>query len=309
MDNTEKLVVIGSRAMLRHASQLAATRKPRDIDYIAPWSAVDNVVKNLGYPIEYLHGGKKIVTKADHGAIYEFEIAWPDSLAAELYQYVLDDPESICDGGLLVYASLDVQYTLKMSHRFLRNSPHFLKTMSDTKILRDLGAKIPENLVDWYKARTAETYDYAHPSLSQSKKDFFAGDGVPYVYDHDSIHQVVKVRHQPAYEYFKVPGEDVKCSRELFDACIYDIRLSAVYEESCVLALERSQIPFPHVHADDSFAMALMKVCTSITSGWFREFAWENYDAVMGMYAHMPNYSEMFKDAVAAGEVKMHSPG
>ena len=30
--------------------------------------------------------------------------------------------------------------------------------------------------------------------------------------------------------------------------------------------------------------MALMKVCTSITSGWFREYAWENYDKVLDLY-------------------------
>ena len=30
--------------------------------------------------------------------------------------------------------------------------------------------------------------------------------------------------------------------------------------------------------------MALEKVCTSITSGWFREYAWENYHRVVHMY-------------------------
>jgi len=32
------------------------------------------------------------------------------------------------------------------------------------------------------------------------------------------------------------------------------------------------------------FEMALMKVCTSITSGWFREYAWENYQKVLDLY-------------------------
>jgi hypothetical protein len=31
---------------------------------------------------------------------------------------------------------------------------------------------------------------------------------------------------------------------------------------------------------------ALDKVCTSITSGWFREFAWQNYDEVVKIYHH-----------------------
>ena len=54
---------------------------------------------------------------------------------------------------------------------------------------------------------------------------------------------------------------------------------------SCVLALERSQIPNDFsVDPNKIFLYALEKVCTSITSGWFREFAWENYHLVVKMH-------------------------
>lgn len=86
-------------------------------------------------------------------------------------------------------------------------------------------------------------------------------------------------------------------SKELFFAASERVRLCGVYEETCVLALERSQIPYDFKpDARWSFEMALMKVCTSITSGWFREYAWENYDKVLDLYDEMGenNYIERF---------------
>lgn len=80
-----------------------------------------------------------------------------------------------------------------------------------------------------------------------------------------------------------------------------EIQLLGVLEESYVLALERSIIP----HNSDrrrAFAMAISKVCTSITSGWFREFAWENYDDVVALYDD--NFVDKFRAALAAGHIK-----
>jgi hypothetical protein len=56
-------------------------------------------------------------------------------------------------------------------------------------------------------------------------------------------------------------------------------------EETYVLALERSLIPFPgKMQPRDAFKLALQKVCTSITSGWFREYAWNNYRKALESY-------------------------
>ncbi len=80
-------------------------------------------------------------------------------------------------------------------------------------------------------------------------------------------------------------------------------RLYGVLEEAYVLALERSQIPFAgKVTPRQSFDIAIEKVCTSITSGWFREFAWENYDKVVELYRD--DYVEKFKAGVDKGIVK-----
>lgn len=83
-------------------------------------------------------------------------------------------------------------------------------------------------------------------------------------------------------------------SKDKFFSCHPNVQLYGVLEEAYVLALERHQIPNnfkPDPKA--SFDIALEKICTSITSGWFREFAWENYYKVQELYS--PNYVTKFK--------------
>jgi hypothetical protein len=108
--------------------------------------------------------------------------------------------------------------------------------------------------------------------------------------------------YQPAYEVYKEDQAEVFCSKELFEASPMHVRLHGVLEEAMVLALERSQIPFPGMKTPlESFLMALEKVCTSITSGWFREFAWENFNEVLDLYD--PNYVNQFWEDVKSGVV------
>jgi hypothetical protein len=56
----------------------------------------------------------------------------------------------------------------------------------------------------------------------------------------------------------------------------------------------------------EAFDMALSKVCSSITSGWFREFCWENYDAIADLYSD--DYVIKFECGVMSGLVKPHNP-
>lgn len=90
-------------------------------------------------------------------------------------------------------------------------------------------------------------------------------------------------------------------SRQKFESLPRRVRLNGVLEESYVLALERAIIPHD-VDPEKAFLMALSKVCTSITSGWFREFAWENYHAVRRLYD--PTFVDKFRHALSAGNVK-----
>ena len=321
------MLLIGSRALVANNPELEGTRRTVDWDFICTieqfttWHKANKDTLQFAVPTQ---GGKYYHARDKDGMNYEFELAWEGTTALEMLNWNRSN-----DGNKEqeVASNFDL-YMLKMAHRYKRNSPHFLKTMKDIHFLRekldknglsgmakDQSRWIPEDQ-DWFKRREAESYDYAHPKLNVSSKDFFNGDGVNYVYDHDSIHEAVALisvaekdftgtgtqwAPRPAYTYYMKDDSEVMTSKEKFMAQRWEIQLYGVYEESCVLALERSQIPHGlgkegGPSARWSFEMALMKVCTSITSGWFREFAWENYQKVLDLYNELGenDYIERF---------------
>ena len=293
------MLVIGSQAMNHHFPDVV----PNDTDIIGTmdefrvWSrSFDKGDIVLCKPLSTT----KMHVRTKSGWNYEFEIAG----AGDTNERLLDRYSP--GGGHSLHAPLEVLLMLKLSHRYRRNSPHFLKTMRDIQKLRAAGVELDDWLKEVLAQREAETYTYAHPKLDVSKAAFFDGDGVPYIYDHDSLHLTVAMTEStrrcagpsvvgksvsyyetytiPAYTFYMADGAAVMTSKKKFFDMPERIRLYGVYEESCVLALERSQIPFPEASPRKSFEYALMKVCTSITSGWFREFAWENYDKVLDIY-------------------------
>lgn len=301
------LTLIGSRAMNLRLPEWEH-RATTDIDLVGPLDETQRWFKerfgkpDRSYPIA---GGKKwLMTQGK--TICETEITWPGSSAHQLQMATARDAETKClkDGTFL--PTLDFLYGLKLTHRYLKNSPHFLKTMRDVQAMRRSGAKIPEHHKEFLTQREKDTYAYKHPSLNQTKKDFFNGDGVNYVYDHDDIHRIVALPDQPAYKLFAKDGSEVASDKGKFAFLPRSEQLRAVREESCVLAIERSLVPHPGaLTPEQAFRTALMKVCTSITSGWFREFAWENYDSVVATYED--TYATRFFAAVDRGEVKLHA--
>jgi hypothetical protein len=318
MPNPNELLVVGSVAAATRASGFA--RHPlKDVDFIATHDAFENILMpslkgDVASVSPFDKGKKMLITlePREHMPVIEVEMAWPGSTGRQLIDLVAQQKvayhHNVHMGGPVVWAgapSLDVLFALKSSHRFLRNSPHFSKTRRDWLNMRSAGAKVPAWLEDWLKAREKETYWYKHPNLSQSKTDFFKDDGIKYVYDHDTIHLSVARHHsgQPAYSFFLKDGCPVAVDKNKFFRMGDVLRLNSVIEEATVLALERSQIPHPGVLTpDQSFRIALMKVCTSITSGWWRDYAYEVYDEALAQYNH--GYLEKFHKDVASGLVK-----
>lgn len=231
------------------------------------------------------------------GGVHEIEVATTGSTAEKLLVILSNNRVS----------KVDLAYTLKMSHRFLRNSPHFEKTWKDIQDLRKVGAKIPPELSEWFIEREKETYYYNHPSLNKSKEEFFDTKGVEYIYDHDSIHEAVAIENEPAYKSFLI-GE-VKTCKKLFEQQSFDTKLNAVLEEAMVLAIERSLIHIndPEVKEHEVWRYSLMKVCTSITSGWFREFAWEHYGLCCKLYySRVQGFWDKFQTALNDGKILPH---
>ena len=260
-----------------------------DHDYLCTEQEWDEISSQKGWDLVERVGNKgHLKYKDDH---YEFEVAQKGSSTEDLIDYCINN-------GYLHTAPLEVLYLLKMSHRYKKDSPHFYKTMQDIHFMRSIGAWIPEELQDILVKREKETYNYSHPNLNVKSKQFFSGDNIDYIYDHDTIHQAVAILDEPAYKSYMKDGSEVMTSKEKFESQEDVIKLLGVYEESCVLALERSQIPNDFsVDPEKSFMLALSKVCTSITSGWFREYAWENHNKVVAIYRKLgkDDYIQRFK--------------
>jgi hypothetical protein len=304
------MIVIGSTALAYYEEGIT----PNDLDLVGTYDeavAFKKVFQATSfYPINH---GKSIFMRNAAGKICEVEVAWPDSRAEKFIQFIetvdrahLEVVELEGYGGYEVdLPNLQVLLLLKMSHRYLKDSPHFLKTMKDIWHLRAMGAEILEGHKAFYEQRMKDTYTYAHPKLNVSKDGFFdaVATGVEYTYDHDSIHEAVKHMKKPAYSYFKEDESEVMVSRELFDKQPHMIKIYSVLEEAYVLAIERSLVPYPGgMTPEEAFKMALMKVCTSITSGWWREFAWEHYYLVERVYND--TFFKKFQAALDAGIVK-----
>lgn len=297
-----KILMIGSLASHRNGLKLRKTFV--DHDYIASPDAVGTLLS--------LYGSKNVTTIDDSHIfsipdensiiknVLEIEVAIPGSTSEALLEKYDED---------LQVATLNDLYLLKMSHRYKKNSHHFLKTMHDIHAMRAAGAVIEDPKL--LKKRQKETLNYNHPKLNGvSSQKFFADSHIQYAYEHDDIHVAIARGERPAYTYYMQGDQEVNCSKDAFFSCSEELRLLGVYEEACVLSLERSIIPFK-IEGDEnrkkSFLFALEKVCTSITSGWFREFAWENYKKVVDLYD--VEYVDRFYKAVDNGQVRLYNSG
>lgn len=286
------MLVIGSRA-LDHAGLIGYDDiKNSDWDFIADefhWNQFKGQMFGAEVEVQNpdvrafkcMHNGRETYFEAyivtDHGNHEEKTSS--DLLLEYAGEYLKKDNMS----GLY-WASPEMCLAIKLSHRYKKNNPFFRKTMHHIRFLRNKGITLDSKLQEIMELRQKETLNYKHPVLDVKKTTFF--DDTIYTYDHDSIHEAVALAGRPAYTFYMKEGSEVMTSKEKFMALPEEIKLAGVYEETCVLALERSQIPndFKNVSAEHSFNMALEKVCTSITSGWFREYAWENYHKVQQIY-------------------------
>jgi hypothetical protein len=303
------MLIIGSKA-LQHHGVLPSGRVPSDTDIIGTFKEYQKFAREGKWKVNVpLSGNKfKLVDKDNH--INEFTIAWDGSTDKELLD-LMEVGEFATK-----YATPHIVLLLKETHKYLKNSPHFNKTMEDIIYLRETlnctvndyiktfdGWHNNNALRKWYDRREKETYNYSLPKLNQGKKDFFNDDTLEYIFDHDLTHEVVALGDRPAYLEYKPEDVEVWCDKGMFFECDELTKLKGVYEESLVLTLERWLVPNDFkVNPYDGFKIALMKVCTSITSGWFREYAWENYHRVLQMYSN--DFVDQFKVALSSGEIK-----
>lgn len=272
------MLIIGSYALKQYKPEIV----PKDLDYMCIESELDEQIKYFNIMKDFtIHKRTPDYCHITcNGFNYEFYIAHDNNSTEQLMKYsnAWGYDKDKC-------ADLNILYAIKLSHRYLRNSPHFIKTRAHIRDMEAMGAKIVDPVLQKIlDLREKETYNYAHPVLDQSKDTFFQ-DEVGYIYEHDTIHAAIAIEDKPAYTNYMKDGAQVMVDKSKFFSLDEETKLLGVYEETCVLALERCLIPFEFsVRPKDAFIAALIKVCTSITSGWFREYAYNNFYEVLKMY-------------------------
>jgi hypothetical protein len=299
------MILIGSRAVALRAPAILR-RAPLDFDFVSTKDEFNSWMEKNSAKVSptkvYAEKNKMIVEGKTN---CEFEIVGEAPSTQMLIDLVEGAPDSI-ETPFGWIPSFDMLFTLKSSHKYLRNSPHFWKTLLDYHTMKKCGAQVRPEYQAFLKVREKETYNYAHPKLNQSKDGFFADDGLIYEVDHDDIHESIKTFDKPAYCYYLKDGAEVQCDKSKFFSIDESIRLAGVVEEAAVLAIERSLIPHPGVWTPEyAWRFALSKVCSSITSGWFRSFAYDNALQVLKLYP--AEYWKKFQKDRAEGRVRSFS--
>lgn len=145
---------------------------------------------------------------------------------------------------------------------------------------------------------TREKFPQGNPNLNQSNEDFF-DDAVKKVIDHDWIHEQAAFKGRPMYTRLKRDDSKAWCEADLWQNLHRDAKRMCVAEECYVIANERFCIPSNFTHSPRfAYYKALRKVCTTLCSGWFRDFAIDNFEEIYGLYSEskMDSLQRKIKD-------------
>lgn len=273
----KRYVVVGSYAL--------GTRFAKDIDVVCYYDDILVDCYKSKFITSFIHNGKRIeCLLADH---------------QESLQYVLeyyDNDKTI--------ASKTILYAIKAGHI---TYPHrkWDQHIADYHALRNilksnttLDSYTVEYLTKLHKASTAQHHGKQRlPKLKGTSKEDFFDDSVTKYIDHDIIHQWMAHKEKPMYSYMQ-KDDTVECHEDLWKSFSQLEKVQCVLEECYVIASERHIIPAAKQNklppnAFEVFKHALMRVCTTLCSGWFRQFAIDNYYDILNSYDH--NYVKRIK--------------
>jgi hypothetical protein len=298
------MIIIGSWALRQYNK--AYRLNPADLDVMCSKVEMESLCQQWQLTPEHKEGP---VWAAHNSPTYkhiEFHLTDGSPAAAAYCAYVEKHHVSyMIVGDVTIYASpLEVLYSLKRSHRHLPT--HWEKNINDYHLLKGLVGNV-DKIPELTKLKMQENKIIKTPSLNKSKMEFFNDDVSNKTFEHDEIHQVMAHRELPMFEYIKLDKDKVKCSEEKFNALTLEQRIQCVLEEAYVIALERAVIPMlyegmKYATPESAFKWALMRICTTLCSGWFREFAVENYPAILASYNR--DYVKKFLQAVDSGTIR-----
>lgn len=298
--------------MLYIGSTAHKLRTPKDVDIIAT-SSEFNLFKELySSEISQLKLHKVHYSFRLYNKWYEIEIC---DFGSSGYDYQnLMKSIGIVNLKEIPVATKEIMLSIKKSHV---NFP-----VNFYKNIIDYNALLSECVVDIYpeitKKRFKETEDrlgiLKTPRLNKSSKMFFeqSHDFFKTYFIHDHIHEVMSHNDRPLYEYMQVDKKSANCSKNLWDKFSDDWKDKCVLEEAYVIALERKLIPSifgggKYYSPEDAIKWSLMRICTNLCSGWFRQWACDNWIRINSKINK--DYLDKFLNAVDDGRIKLSKDG
>ncbi len=213
-------------------------------------------------------------------------------------------------------APLEVLYSLKRSHRFVPWQWH--KNIADYHLLKEMLGRRDgvgtthenhplEGITKMRMAERAAIKKIKTPSLEKSKADFFDDHVSNHTFEHDDIHAVFAHREKPMFTYIAAEGNTVKSDKNKFLALSRQDKAFCVLEEAYSIAIERAIAPMfwegkKLADAATALEWALMRISTTLCSGWFRNHCVEDFPFIQSVAD--PGYAARFLKAVQDGKVR-----
>lgn len=149
---------------------------------------------------------------------------------------------------------------------------------------RPLFTNLDESILDKRTKLTMSAYPQVNPNLMQSIDDFF-DDAVDKKYDHDYLHELIAYYDEPLYKKMQKDFSLAWCDKDLWYTFTHEQKLKCIAEEAYVIAIERFLVSSDwNTPAKLAYFKALDKICTTLCSGWFRDYAIDNYPEILGLF-------------------------
>jgi hypothetical protein len=305
------MVVIGSRAA---ACWIEDFRTPNDLDLIGTLQEIHEWATKHKDKIDYMLPTSpwKFKCKLKSNFQIEFEVADVNPSAMML----IEQEETFLKRMLMInniwleawVAPVEVLYHTKRSHIYW--AVHWQKNIADMHLLKEYCGHAELRKWDaYYEARLKENEAKFGPrfqaNLNQPNEKFFAKSerSLNRQFEHDELHEIVKYYDRPLYEEFKEDKSKALMNFAMFYNAEHIKKLRCVREEAMVIALERYIITGKETDSVKAYQRALQRICTNLTSGWFREFAIDHWAEISTPDWHYVTLFEMAKEKLNANSL------
>lgn len=290
------MLLIGSAAAKFY---IPSFRKPADLDLVMwPEELKKFYTENEGSIVELKPQpyADKYICKLTDGVnitAVEIQIAKDGNgfiplIKAQRHNYIT----RLFSSDVLV-ASVRSLIAIKKSHIIFPVKWH--KHIADYHVLKSDGGNISHQDKDLVgiayslmRKEAQERHSKKEFSFNTTNENFF-GASAKYTnrkFEHDDLHRVVAHYDVPMYAKLKDDQTKALCLESKWESLSFEDKVKAVQEEAYVIALERKIIPAldTGIEVDsglisEAFSWAVMRICTNLTRGWFRDFAIEAWPA------------------------------